>query len=66
MDRQNAEHMSERIRKLGYPAFLVPTTIGGQIWWRVRVGPYQTEDEARAAQEKLRQRYGEAYKSGRF
>lgn len=66
MDRHNAEQMSARIRKLGYPAFLVPTTIAGQTWWRVRVGPYQTEDEARAAQDKLRQQYGEAYKSGRF
>lgn len=66
MDRQNAEQMSERIRKLGYPAFLVPTTIDGQTWWRVRVGPYQTEGEARAAQETLRQRYGEVYKSGRL
>jgi DedD protein len=66
MDRRNAERMSERIRKLGYPAFLVPTTIAGQTWWRVRVGPYPTKEAAQAAQERLRQQYGDAYKSGRF
>ena len=66
MDRQNAEQMSERIEKLGYHAFLVPTTIDGQTWWRVRVGPYRTEDEARAAQAQLREQYSKAYSSNHF
>jgi len=61
MDRANAEQMTARLQKLGYHAFMVPTDISGQTWWRVRVGPYQSEDEASAAEQELRAKYKDAY-----
>jgi cell division septation protein DedD len=61
MDRGNAVQMSSRLQKLGYHAFLVPTTIGGQTWWRIRVGPYNSQDEASAAEQELRAKYKDSY-----
>ena len=61
MDRANAEQMTTRLQKLGYRAFMVPTDISGQTWWRVRVGPYQSEDEASAAEQELRAKYKDTY-----
>jgi cell division septation protein DedD len=61
MDRSNAEQMSARLQKLGYHAFMVPTEISGQTWWRVRVGPYQSQEEASAAEQELRAKYKNTY-----
>jgi cell division septation protein DedD len=61
MDHTNADQMASRLQRLGYHAFLVPTDIGGQTWWRVRVGPYQSEDEASSAEQELRSRYKDTY-----
>jgi cell division septation protein DedD len=61
MDRSNAEQMTGRLQKLGYRAFMVPTDISGQTWWRVRVGPYQSQDEASAAEQELRTKYKDTY-----
>jgi cell division septation protein DedD len=61
MDRGGAEQMTSRLQKLGYHAFMVPTNISGQTWWRVRVGPYPSQDEASAAEQELRVKYKDAY-----
>jgi len=61
MDRTNAEQMTARLQKLGYHAFMVPTDISGQTWWRVRVGPYQSQEEASAAEQELRAKYKDTY-----
>lgn len=61
MDRANADQMTQRLLKLGYHAFMVPTQISGQTWWRVRVGPYQSQDEASAAEQELRAKYKDTY-----
>ena len=53
--------MTTRLQKLGYHAFMVPTDISGQTWWRVRVGPYQSQDEASAAEQELRAKYKDTY-----
>jgi cell division protein FtsN len=63
MDHTNAEQMASRLQKLGYPASIVPTNIGGQTWWRVRVGPYSSQDEASAAEQELREKYKDTYSS---
>ncbi len=63
MDRSNAEQMTARLQKLGYRAFMVPTDIDGQTWWRVRVGPYQSQDEASAAEQELRAKYKDTVRS---
>ncbi len=61
MDKSGADEMVSRLGKLGYNAQEMPTTLSGQTWYRVRVGPYGSAQEAAAAQEKLRQQYRQAY-----
>jgi cell division septation protein DedD len=63
MDHSGAEDMIRKLRALGYTPYEVPTQIGGQTWYRVRVGPYATPEEARAAQDKLKEQYKAAYMS---
>jgi cell division septation protein DedD len=61
MDKSGADAMVARLKSLGYNAEEYETTLGGQAWYRVRVGPYDTEDEAQAAQARLRDQYRSAY-----
>lgn len=61
MDKSGADEMVSRLAKLGYNAQETTTTLSGQTWYRVRVGPYGSAEEAAAAQEKLRQQYRQAY-----
>ncbi|HUA34944.1 MAG TPA: SPOR domain-containing protein [Candidatus Binataceae bacterium] len=61
MDKSGADAMVARLKSLGYNAQSYQTTLGGQTWYRVRVGPYYSEEEAKAAQDKLRDQYRQAY-----
>lgn len=58
MDQQGANEMVAKLKRLGYLPYLVETDIGGQPWYRVRVGPYATAEEAKAVEIKLHQEYG--------
>ena len=60
MDEAGANQMLTRLHQLGYQAYKVETLIGGQTWYRVRVGPYATQDQAEAAETKLHQQYSGA------
>ena len=57
MDRNGADNMAQRLRELGYQPTIVATDIGGQTWYRVKVGPYASEEEARQAQQELEAAY---------
>ena len=61
MDKSGADEMITRLRGLGYHAQETTTSLEGQTWYRVRVGPYDSEDEARAAEQKLREQYKHAF-----
>jgi cell division septation protein DedD len=61
MDKSGADQMVQRLKALGYKCYEAQTLLNGQTWYRVRVGPYDTEEEAKAAQDKLRQQYKAAY-----
>jgi septal ring-binding cell division protein DamX len=61
MDRQGANRMAARLLALGFTPSIVPTTINGQMWYKVQVGPYPSEDDARAAQVQLRAAYTARY-----
>ena len=65
MDKSGADAMVARLRSLGYNAEEYETTLGGQAWFRVRVGPYDTQEEAQAAQARLRDQYRSAYSTSR-
>jgi len=57
MDKSGADEMVSRLKGLGYNAQEVKTPLNGQVWYRVRVGPYASADEATAAQNDLREKY---------
>jgi len=64
MDLNGGNAMMKRLEQLGYQAHLVPTEIAGQTWYRVEVGPYESQQEAAAAEAELRQKYNTAYGGG--
>lgn len=64
MDRTAANRMASRLLALGYTSHIVPSQINGQTWYRVQVGPYPTQDDARAAQAQLRAAYTARYVNG--
>ena len=47
--RANADGLSEWCRKQGYGVTVVTAENSGRTWYRVRVGPYVSRDDARAA-----------------
>jgi septal ring-binding cell division protein DamX len=61
MDRSGADKMASRLLALGYTPHIVPALINGQTWYKVQVGPYPSEDDARAAQAQLRAAYSARY-----
>jgi cell division septation protein DedD len=63
MDRDGANQMVRRLQELGYPAAAETTDIDGQTWYRVKVGPYDSQEEAEEAQDKLRAAYKAQYLS---
>jgi len=61
MDKSGADEMVARLKALGYAAQEAKVALNGQTWYRVRVGPYSSAEEATAAQNRLREQYRQAY-----
>ena len=61
MDKSGADEMVSRLKTLGYNAQETKVALNGQTWYRVRIGPYASADEASAAQNRLREQYKQAY-----
>jgi cell division septation protein DedD len=61
MDKSGADEMVSRLKALGYNAQEMKVALNGQTWYRVRVGPYASAEEATAAQNELRDKYKQAY-----
>jgi len=61
MDQAGAEDMMARLRKLGYQPSTVAVMLGGKRWYRVRIGPYDTREQAKVALDRLRKKYRTAY-----
>jgi cell division septation protein DedD len=61
MDSASANEIMGKLRALGYQPYTIEVMISGKKWYRVRVGPFPTEDQARAAQEQLKHQYRSAY-----
>jgi cell division protein FtsN len=63
-DRQAAENLVDQLRRSGFPVQLFPERQGGQAWFKVRVGGFETEERARATADELkRSGYGQAFVS---
>lgn len=56
-----AEMMAEKYRKRDYPAFVVTADIDGKTFYRLRVGVYETLEEAKQIGELLKDRYTAEY-----
>jgi|SRR5271166_4449083 len=61
MDKSGADEMVSRLKTLGYNAQETKVALNGGTWYRVRIGPYASADEATAAQNRLREQYKQAY-----
>jgi cell division septation protein DedD len=57
MDKSGADEMVSRLRSLGYNAQETTIQLSGETWYRVRVGPYASPEDATAAQNRLREQY---------
>ena len=60
-EKSEADEMVGRIDDLGFKACEKIKNVNGQKQYAVRIGPYNSEDEAAAAQEKLHEQYKSTY-----
>jgi serine/threonine protein kinase len=60
-EKSEADAMLGRIADLGFKACEKTSTANGETRYSVRIGPYNTAEEAEAAQEKLHEQYKAAY-----
>ncbi len=51
---RDAKGLAKRLSDKGYDAYVVPTNIKGKDWYRVRVGRFKTQEEAKTLQETLK------------
>jgi len=54
--QKDAQSLTKRLKNKGYDAFVVSTKRNGQIWYRVRVGNMETQDEAKRMLDKLKKK----------
>jgi cell division septation protein DedD len=56
-DRPTAEALTQRLKRKGYPVFILPHVIPKRgTWYRVRVGHFTKRDEARELAQQLSRR----------
>jgi len=52
-DKMKTKRLVERLTRLGYPAFYYQTLINGEIYYRVRCGPFPTVGQAKKCAKRL-------------
>lgn len=58
-ERNTAEELAGRLKKKGYDSYIVPVTIPQKgVWFRVRVGRFETRPDAQSLQSKLKGKEG--------
>ena len=55
-DEKSAKTLVDRLRDKGYNAYLSESRIQGRVWYRVRVGRFESRDEAEKTQESLKRK----------
>ncbi len=53
-DAQDADHLTRRLKAIGYDAYTVEAPLRGRTWYRVRVGNYRTRDAAQQMEQRLK------------
>ena len=56
-DRTYAEYLARKYTNRGYEPFITSVSVGGQTYYRVRIGNYQYLSEAKALKAELADRY---------
>jgi DedD protein len=51
---RDAKSLAKKLKDKGYDAYVLPTSVKGKDWYRVRVGKLKTQEEAKALQETLK------------
>ncbi len=58
-EKDTAEELAGRLKKKGYDSYIVPVTISQKgVWFRVRVGRFETRPDAQSLQSKLKGKEG--------
>lgn len=55
-EEKSAKTWVDRLRDKGYNAYLSESRIQGRVWYRVRVGRFESRDEAEKTQESLKRK----------
>jgi cell division septation protein DedD len=55
-DEKTAKTWVDRLKDKGYNAYLSESRVQGRLWYRVRVGRFESREEAEKTQESLRKR----------
>jgi cell division septation protein DedD len=55
-DEKSAKTLVDRLRDKGYNAYLAESQVQGRVWYRVRVGRFESRDEAEKTQESLKRK----------
>jgi len=51
--RDEAQKLVARLKKKGYPVYMIPAMVGGVVHYRVRVGEFKSASEAQKLKEKI-------------
>jgi len=46
-NESDAKKLQNKLKSKGYPAFLKRVTIGEDTWFRLRIGTFETKDQAK-------------------
>ncbi len=57
-DKGKAEKMVERLTRLGYPAYYFQSLINGEMYFRIRCGPFSNIEETRKRAKRLADKEG--------
>jgi len=66
-DERSAKTWVDRLKNKGYNAYVAEVNIKGKIWYRVRVGQYNSREEAKNVEEalKIKENYTKAFIASR-
>ncbi|HXK31104.1 MAG TPA: SPOR domain-containing protein, partial [Candidatus Binatia bacterium] len=66
-DEKSAKTWVDRLKNKGYKAYVAEANAKGKIWYRVRVGQYNTREEAKKVEEalKTKENYTKAFIANR-
>ena len=61
-DRLKAEKIVEELKREGYPGYVVSKDLGEKgVWFRVRIGEFETKEEAEEIAQKVKQEYKDSF-----